>query len=42
MIEGATELQVRQARLEITRMLDEETLKLGGGGGGSSSRYSVI
>ena len=43
LIEGNTELQVRQAKLEILRMLDEETLRLGASGNASSfGRYAVL
>ncbi len=42
LIEGSTDLQVRQAKLEILRVLDEETLKLGASAQGSYGRYSVI
>jgi ATP-dependent RNA helicase DDX46/PRP5 len=43
LIEGSDEMQVRQARNEIVRLLEEETLKLGASaGGGSFGRYSVI
>jgi len=43
-IEGPSEIQVKQARLEILRILEEETLRIGasGGGGGGGGRYSVI
>jgi ATP-dependent RNA helicase DDX46/PRP5 len=43
-IEGPTELQVKQARLEIVRQLEEETLRLGASGATSASmgRYGVI
>eukprot|EP01039_Chlorochromonas_danica_P009070 gene9070-10009_t len=44
LIEGTSEMSVRQAKLEISRLLEEETMKLAGGvassvGGG---RYSVL
>jgi hypothetical protein len=43
LIEGSTELQVRQAKQEILRMLDEETLRLGASGNASSfGRYAVL
>lgn len=42
LIEGPTEMQVRQAKMEITRMLEEETLKIGASGQTSFGRYSVI
>jgi ATP-dependent RNA helicase DDX46/PRP5 len=46
-IQGSSEMAVRQARMELTRQLEEETLKFGaanasGGGGGGGGRYSVI
>ena len=43
LLEGNTDLQVRQAKLEILRMLDEETLRLGASGNASSfGRYAVL
>ena len=45
LIEGQNDMQVRQAKLELQRMLDEETIRLGSAGGGGHSnfgRYSVI
>ena len=43
LIEGNTDLQVRQAKLEILRMLDEETMRLGASGSSSSfGRYAVL
>jgi ATP-dependent RNA helicase DDX46/PRP5 len=44
LIEASTEIQVKQARLEIQRLLDEETMRLGAsmGAGGSFGRYSVL
>jgi ATP-dependent RNA helicase DDX46/PRP5 len=43
LIEGATEMNVRQAKLEIQRALEEETIKIGlSGQPGSSGRYSVL
>jgi ATP-dependent RNA helicase DDX46/PRP5 len=42
LIEGPTEMQVRQAKMEITRMLEEETLRIGASGQTSFGRYSVI
>ena len=42
LIEGPTEMQVRQARLEITRMLEEETIKIGASAQTSFGRYSVV
>jgi ATP-dependent RNA helicase DDX46/PRP5 len=43
LIEGTDAMSVRQAKLDITRMLDEETIRIGAGAvGGSSGRYSVI
>jgi len=40
-------MTVRQAKLEIQRALEEETMKIGasvssGGGGGGGGRYSVV
>lgn len=40
LLEGTSEMQVKQAKLEIMRQLDEETLKLGSGI--SAGRYSVV
>jgi ATP-dependent RNA helicase DDX46/PRP5 len=46
LIEGPTEMQVKQARLEIQRLLDEETIRLNSAPGGGSlstfGRYSVL
>lgn len=43
LLEGNTDLQVRQAKLEILRLLDEETLRLGASGSASSfGRYAVL
>ena len=50
LIEAATELQVKQCKLELTRLLDEETLRLSSSASFSSSisgsstagRYSVL
>lgn len=43
LIEGETELAVKQARLELQRVLDEETMRLGAAGAmGSAGRYSVL
>jgi ATP-dependent RNA helicase DDX46/PRP5 len=39
-IEGSSDLLVKQAKLEIQRMLDEETIKMGAGHTGG--RYSVL
>jgi ATP-dependent RNA helicase DDX46/PRP5 len=44
-IEGPSDLQVKQGKLELQRLLDEEAMKLGsqmGGGGSSYGRYSVL
>lgn len=46
-IEAPTELQVKQAKLEIQRLLDEETIRQSNSGGGgltssSYGRYSVL
>lgn len=40
LLEGTSEMQVRQARLEIQRLLDEETLKLGSSI--ATGRYAVV
>jgi ATP-dependent RNA helicase DDX46/PRP5 len=40
LLEGTTEMQVRQAKLEVIRQLEEETLKLGAGI--AAGRYSVV
>lgn len=40
LLEGTSELQVRQAKMEIKHILEEETLKLGSAI--SSGRYSVV
>ncbi len=43
LIEGKTELAVRQAKRELQRVLDEETLRVSAGGGRQpTGRYSVI
>lgn len=50
LIEGRSELSVRQAKLDIQRALEEETLRIagatqaggGGGGMGGGGRYSVV
>jgi len=52
LIEGSSEMSVRQAKLELQRALDEETMKIGASvtsgiglgalAGGSSGRYSVL
>lgn len=42
LIEGRTEMAVRQARREIQRMLDEETLRVGARAGPQFGRYSVV
>jgi ATP-dependent RNA helicase DDX46/PRP5 len=46
LIEGRSELSVRQAKMEIQRALEEETVKIAGaaaaGGGGGGGRYSVV
>mmetsp|Transcript_9080 Transcript_9080/g.15350 ORF Transcript_9080/g.15350 Transcript_9080/m.15350 type:complete len:1216 (+) Transcript_9080:81-3728(+) len=42
LIEGPTEMQVKQAKIEVVRMLEEETLRQGASGQMSySGRYSV-
>ncbi len=45
LIEGSTELSVKQAKLEIQRALEEETIRIGASvtmGSATSGRYSVI
>lgn len=44
LIEGRSELSVRQAKLEIQRALEEETVKIAGSAaaGGGGGRYSVV
>lgn len=42
LIEGPTEMQVKQAKLEIARQLEEETLRQGAGQLGFGGRYNVI
>jgi ATP-dependent RNA helicase DDX46/PRP5 len=45
LIEGENEMVVKQAKLEIQRVLDEETLRVGSSGSGATAtagRYSVI
>ena len=52
LIEAATEIQVKQCKLELTRLLDEETIRLSSsssfsasiaqGGSSASGRYSVL
>ncbi len=42
LIEGATEMQVKQARMEIQRMLEEETVKLGTASLASYGQYGII
>ena len=44
LIEGPTDLQVKQCKLELTRLLEEETMKLGASSSVSASagRYSVL
>lgn len=43
LIEGKTEMAVRQAKRELQRILDEETLRVGAAGGGARfGRYSVV
>lgn len=41
-IEGPSELAVAQARIEILRLLDEETIRLGSSATISTGRYSVL
>ncbi len=44
LIEGPSEMQVKFARMEIMRALEEETIKIGASGatgGGNFGRYSV-
>lgn len=42
LIEGSTEMQVKQARMEIQRMLEEETIKLGTASLASYGKYGMI
>eukprot|EP01041_Mallomonas_annulata_P000242 gene242-447_t len=43
LIEGSSDMQVKQARLELQRLLDEETLRLGANvTGGQYGRYSIL
>ena len=42
LIEGETELAVKQARLELQRVLDEETVRIGAAGSMGAGRYSVL
>ena len=45
LIEGSSELSVKQAKLEIQRLLEEETIRLGATGAlnsNTSGRYSVL
>ena len=47
LIEGGSEMRVRQAKVELQRMLDEELVRVSGVGGSGSSgsgggRYSVV
>ena len=44
LIEGTDALSVRQAKLDIMRMLEEETLRIRSamGSGGGGGRYSVV
>ena len=45
LVEGPTEMQVKQARLELQRLLDEETLRLSASTHSSSAavgRYAVL
>ena len=42
LIEGKTEMAVRQAKRELQRILDEETLRVGVGGRPQFGRYSVV
>jgi ATP-dependent RNA helicase DDX46/PRP5 len=43
LIEGDSEISVKQARLELQRILDDETIRLGASGAlASLGRYSVI
>jgi ATP-dependent RNA helicase DDX46/PRP5 len=42
LLEGNTEMQVRQAKLEMVRVLEEETLRLGASAQTSFGRYSVV
>ena len=41
-IEGESDMSVKQAKLEIQRLLEEETMKIGTIGMISTGRYSVL
>ena len=41
-IEGKNEIKIKQAKIEVQRLLDEEVIKLGGSDRGGSNRYSVL
>jgi ATP-dependent RNA helicase DDX46/PRP5 len=42
LIEGSTEMQVKQARMEIQRLLEEETIKLGTASLANYGKYGII
>jgi ATP-dependent RNA helicase DDX46/PRP5 len=42
LIEGSTEMQVKQARMEIQRLLEEETIKLGTASLANYGKYGMI
>lgn len=42
LIEGSTEMQVKQARMEIQRLLEEETIKLGAPSLANYGKYGMI
>merc|ERR1711871_217839 len=42
LIEGPTDMQVKQCKLELQRRLEEETMKLSASSTGGTGRYSVI
>ena len=43
LIEGTTDLQVKQSKLELCRQLEEETIKLGASSATSAiARFSVL
>ena len=42
LIEGPSDIQVKQCKLEVQRRLDEETMKLSASSTGGTGRYSVL
>lgn len=41
-VEGPNEMNVRQAKMEIIRALEEETIKMGASTTSAPGRYSVV